>query len=199
MRVIAGSFGGRRLAAPEGERTRPTPDRVREALFSALESQLGGPGSLEGAEVLDLYAGSGALGLEALSRGARRAVFVEREKRALACVRDNVRALDVADRAEIRPGAASVNLAAMSRSERRFDVVFVDPPFESPDGERSLHDLGASTLLREGGVIVYEHPAARGAPAVPGLSAVRTRRYGTVALTTYVRAPADAGAREGPG
>src|SRR5215831_19345452 len=101
MRIIAGEHRGRTIAAPPGLTTRPTPDRVRGALFSALESRLGGPGSLEGVRVLDLFAGSGALGLEALSRGAMSATFVERDRSALRALHDNIASLKVIDRARV--------------------------------------------------------------------------------------------------
>ena len=118
MRVVAGEFKGRRLAAPRGQRTRPTADRVREALFSML-------GDVAGARVLDLYAGSGALGIEALSRGAASAVFVERDAQAVAAIERNLEPLDV---------EASVERADavrwLGRAEGRFDLVFCDPPYD---------------------------------------------------------------------
>jgi 16S rRNA (guanine966-N2)-methyltransferase len=118
MRVVAGEFKGRRLAAPRGARTRPTADRVREALFSML-------GDVAGARVLDLYAGSGALGIEALSRGAASAVFVERDAQAVAAIERNLEPLEV---------EASVERADavrwLGRAEGRFDLVFCDPPYD---------------------------------------------------------------------
>ena len=118
MRVVAGEFKGRRLAAPRGARTRPTADRVREALFSML-------GDVAGARVVDLYAGSGALGIEALSRGAASAVFVERDAQAVAAIERNLEPLDV---------EASVARADVARwlthAEGRFDLVFCDPPYD---------------------------------------------------------------------
>ena len=118
MRVVAGEFKGRRLQAPRGRRTRPTADRVREALFSML-------GDVSGARVLDLYAGSGALGIEALSRGAESAVFVERDQQALAAMRRNLEA--VGAEADVRRQDVSRFLA---RTEGTFDLVFCDPPYD---------------------------------------------------------------------
>lgn len=118
MRVVAGRFKGRRLAAPRGTRTRPTADRVREALFSML-------GDVGGARVLDLYAGSGALGIEALSRGAVSAVFVERDPRAVAAIERNVEPLGV----EATVARADA-LRWLDRAEGRFDLVFCDPPYD---------------------------------------------------------------------
>ena len=118
MRVVAGEFKGRRLAAPRGARTRPTADRVREALFSML-------GEVGGARVLDLYAGSGALGIEALSRGAASAMFVERDAQAVAAIERNLEPLDV------EASVARADVARwLTRAEGRFDLVFCDPPYD---------------------------------------------------------------------
>jgi 16S rRNA (guanine966-N2)-methyltransferase len=119
VRVVAGEFRGRRLAAPRGMRTRPTADRVREALFSML-------GDVTGARVLDLYAGSGALGIEALSRGGESAVFVEREPRAAAVIERNLASLGL-DQPVLRQDA----LRFLARTEGMFDLVFIDPPYDS--------------------------------------------------------------------
>jgi 16S rRNA (guanine966-N2)-methyltransferase len=118
LRVVAGEFKGRRLAAPRGPRTRPTADRVREALFSIL-------GDVGGARVLDLYAGSGALGIEALSRGAASAVFVERDAQAVAAIERNLEPLDV----DATVARADVT-RWLGRTEGRFDLVFCDPPYD---------------------------------------------------------------------
>jgi 16S rRNA (guanine966-N2)-methyltransferase len=119
VRVVAGEFKGRRLRAPRGMRTRPTADRVREALFSML-------GDVSGAHVLDLYAGTGALGIEALSRGAGSALFVERDARAAAAIEDNLRSLGL-DQPVRRQDA----LRFLARGEGAFDLVFCDPPYDS--------------------------------------------------------------------
>ena len=119
MRVVAGAFKGRRLAAPRGTRTRPTADRVREALFSML-------GDVEGARVLDLYAGSGALGIEALSRGGASAVFVERDPHALAAIERNLAAIG-AEATVVRQDV----LRFLARADGAFDLVFCDPPYDS--------------------------------------------------------------------
>ena len=119
MRVVAGEFRGRRLAAPRGIRTRPTADRVREALFSIL-------GEVSGARVLDLYAGSGALGIEALSRGAESAVFVERDPRAVAAIERNLESLGL-QQTVLKQDAVRF----MARGEGTFDLVFCDPPYDS--------------------------------------------------------------------
>jgi 16S rRNA (guanine966-N2)-methyltransferase len=119
LRVVAGTFKGRRLAAPRGTRTRPTADRVREALFSML-------GDVGGTRVLDLYAGSGALGIEALSRGAESAVFVDRDARAVAAIERNLASIGV-EASVVRQDA----LRFLARAEGPFDLVFCDPPYDS--------------------------------------------------------------------
>ncbi|NRQ51360.1 16S rRNA (guanine(966)-N(2))-methyltransferase RsmD [Aeromicrobium stalagmiti] len=129
-RIIAGTHGGRQIKTPKGDGTRPTSDRVREALFSSLESELGG---FDGLEVLDLFAGSGALGLEALSRGARHATFVESDQRAAGVVAGNVKALQVSG-CVVRTKAERF---VEQHTSDEFDLVFVDPPYAMPTGEVS--------------------------------------------------------------
>jgi 16S rRNA (guanine966-N2)-methyltransferase len=183
MRVIAGEHRGRKIAAPPGRTTRPTPERVREALFSALESRLGGPGSLQGIQVLDLFAGTGALGIEALSRGAVFAAFVEKDPAALRRLRSNLEELNLLERARILPGEVRGALQALSRSSQRFDAVFLDPPYGDADALAALRDLAQSGLVRPGGVAIFEH-AARSQPLIPAeWVRERTRTYGTVAIT----------------
>jgi 16S rRNA (guanine966-N2)-methyltransferase len=152
MRVIAGQLKGRSLKAPRGNRTRPTADRVREAVFSIL-------GSIENLNVLDLYAGTGALGIEALSRGASRAVFVEASALALQCIRANLSDLKL-------EGQSCVVSKAVERAEREvskwapYDLVFCDPPWSKIDDTwRVLSDMNIENLLSPGGRLVLEHPA----------------------------------------
>ena len=138
MRVVAGQFGGRRLAAPRGAGTRPTSDRVREALFSLL-------GQVEGLRVLDLFAGSGALGIEALSRGAAEATFVDSAPRAVRAVADNVRGLGVEGATVTRQDARAF-LRKASAAGRQYDLVFLDPPYRraaglGPELSRALPDV----------------------------------------------------------
>jgi 16S rRNA (guanine(966)-N(2))-methyltransferase RsmD len=128
-RIIAGEVGGRRLAVPAGEAVRPTSDRVKESIFSAL-----GPGRLTGARVLDLYAGSGALGLEALSRGAVEAVFVDRDRAAGRAIQHNIESLGFAGRAVLRLRPVATVLAAGPESPP-FDLAFLDPPYDTSASE----------------------------------------------------------------
>jgi 16S rRNA (guanine966-N2)-methyltransferase len=177
VRVVAGVAGGRRLAVPP-RGTRPTSDRVREALFAALEHDPG----LDGANVLDLCAGSGALGLEALSRGSAHALFVESDRRAAGVLRRNVDSIGLPG-AVVRVAPAGTVLAGPA--ERAYDLVLVDPPYDVPDAEVAgwLVAAAAHGWLAAGAVVVVER-SARGAPFPwpPPLRALRERRYGETTL-----------------
>lgn len=186
--------------SPPGRGTRPTADRVREALFSALESRLGGPGSLTGLRVLDLFCGTGALGIEALSRGARQAVFVERDAGALGALRENLETLGIVERSRILPGEARHAIHILARSGERFDVAFVDPPYGTGEAASTLEEIAGADVLRAGGWVALEHASREQAPDTAGLvlAAEPTRRYGTVALTLYTRAAGHSEATPAP-
>lgn len=182
MRIIAGELRGRRLAAPSGRATRPMLDRVREALFSTLAPWL------PDAVVLDLFAGSGSLGLEALSRGARRVRCVERDKRAVAQLRANLTALGVAERVEVVVGDA----LAPSTWLTNVDVALLDPPYELLEHSRArvlraVTRLAGERLAPDGIVVLHAPHAALAAADFSPLTA-RVRRYGTNALW-YVQPP----------
>ncbi len=181
-RIIAGAAGGRRIAVPPAG-TRPTSDRVREALFSALAVDPG----LDGAAVLDLCAGSGALGLEALSRGAAHALFVESDRRAAGVLRRNVAALALPG-AVVRTATAATVLGAPA--DRGYDLVLVDPPYATPDAEvaRWLTAAHAHGWLAAGAVVVVERARTGAFAWPPPLVAVRERRYGDTVLHTGRRA-----------
>jgi 16S rRNA (guanine966-N2)-methyltransferase len=195
MRIIAGTVGGRRLKAPRGVATRPTADKVRQAIFNILEARGAVP-----ERALDLYAGTGALGLEALSRGAREAVFVESHAATAALIRDNARELGFVPTAARVETARVLDWLARARAatgqeEKSTNVraflfgwIFVDPPYASSDsGELARALDAAAPLLDEGGALVVEHDA-RAEPAAPvGLSLASRRRYGQTAVTFYTR------------
>jgi len=176
-RVIAGAAGGRRLAVPPGTGTRPTSDRAREGLFSTWQSLLGGP--LEGERVLDLFAGSGAVGLEALSRGAGHTLLVEADARAARVIRENVKNLGLPG-AEVRSGKAEQIIQSPAPADP-YDLVFLDPPYRVTD-----HDLRETLLtLRSGGwlapeaIVTVERSTRGGEFSWPdGFEAIRARRYG---------------------
>ena len=172
-RIVAGSAGGRRLAVPPGERTRPTSDRAREALFATLSGLV----VLDGARVLDLYAGSGAVGLEAVSRGAAHALLVDADARAAAVARDNAGALGLADRVTVRRDRVERVLAG---EPEQHELVFADPPYALPDDELAgvLHRL-AEGWLAPGAVLAVERSSRGAGPRWPDrVEGLKQRRYG---------------------
>lgn len=182
MRITGGRFRSRVLKSPKGDETRPTSDRVREALFSMIEAR----GGFDGTRVLDLYAGTGALGLEALSRGARRATFVERRREALAALKGNLEALGVAADAQVV--ARSVESVGAELAPP-FDVVFVDPPYadvQSGAAPRALSRLLERGLLAsEDALVVLEHSSKTPPPELAGVALVETRTYGDTQISFY--------------
>ena len=182
MRIVAGKWGGQRLAAPKGLETRPTTDRVREACFSAL----GEPPT--GAQILDLFAGSGAMGLEALSRGAAQATFVESSITTLKVLKANISAFKAEPSASVHKGDA---IRFLERTKvDSYDWIFIDPPYQSTLANESLAVIQEKNLLKPGGVIVVEHDK-RIIPNdfSPSLLQAAPRRYGDTSLTFY-RTPA---------
>jgi 16S rRNA (guanine966-N2)-methyltransferase len=182
-RIVAGEHGGRRISAPPGRDTRPTSDRVREALFSTLESMT----DLAGCRFADLYAGSGAVGLEAASRGASAVLLIEADARAARTVRANIAALGLGDRCELVVGRIPAALA--TSPEPPFDVVFADPPYElaEPDVSELLRTLVARRWLAPAAVVVLERSARSPEPArVEGITPERGRRYGE-SMLWYLR------------
>ncbi|GAA1235840.1 MULTISPECIES: 16S rRNA (guanine(966)-N(2))-methyltransferase RsmD [Streptomyces] len=176
-RVIAGRAGGRRLSVPPGNGTRPTSDRAREALFSTWQSLLGGP--LDGERVLDLYGGSGAVGLEALSRGAGHALLVEADARAVRTIRENVKSLGLPG-AEVRAGKAE-QIVRGPAPATPYDLVFLDPPYVVPDDDlrEILLTLASGGWLADEALVTVERSTRGGVfPWPDGFEALRSRRYG---------------------
>jgi 16S rRNA (guanine966-N2)-methyltransferase len=179
VRITGGIARSRRLTAPRGAETRPTAERVREALFSIL-----GPPP-EGARVLDLFAGAGTLGFEALSRGASSVLFVDERRAAVTAIRDNARRLGMEDASRIQ--CADV-LRALPRIGETFDWVFVDPPYATELATRTLELLGEGRQVRDDSVVVVEHDRRRPTAAREGcLVKVDERRYGDTAISLYHR------------
>ncbi|BCB82163.1 16S rRNA (guanine(966)-N(2))-methyltransferase RsmD [Phytohabitans flavus] len=179
-RIVAGALGGRRIVAPAGDRTRPTSDRVREALFSALESMV----ELDGTRFADLYAGSGAVGLEALSRGASHVLLVESDPRVARVVRQNIAALGVGGAAQLATAKVSGVLAA-GPQDGGYDVIFADPPYAVPEEEVTA----VQVALVDGGwlaadaVVVIERATRSGTLTwVKGITGEHSRRYGETTL-----------------
>jgi 16S rRNA (guanine966-N2)-methyltransferase len=177
VRVVAGRYGGRRLSAPPGRSTRPTSDRVREALFSIL-------GDLEGATVLDLYAGSGALGIEALSRGAELAVFVERDARAGGVLRANLEALGVDEQAaQLRRADVLVGLRDARERGETYSLVLCDPPYRLAAGLGGTLSEALGPLLTGGARVVTE--SDRRDPLPLTLPLIDERRYGDTLIRIH--------------
>jgi 16S rRNA (guanine966-N2)-methyltransferase len=177
MRVVAGELRGRRIVAPAGKSTRPTTDKVREATFNALGSR----DLLDGAQVADLYAGSGAIGIEALSRGARHCTFVERDRDALRALRTNLDALGLTDRSRIVTGDVLAVAAALDA-----ELVFADPPYDFTAWDRLLSALRAPFVVAEsGGELVAPTGWPEGLPG--GFVPTRSKRYGRTWVTFFER------------
>ncbi len=177
MRVIGGEFKGRTLKAPTWDGLRPTSDRLRETLFNLLATRV------RDAAVLDVCAGTGAIGIEALSRGARMAVFIERDARAVALIRENVARCGVGERYAIHHASAETALAGIVPGGP-FDIVVLDPPYDHPDVGAWVER--AAALVAPGGVLVLEHAWRRAPPAAAGaFHLLRTVRSGDSALSLF--------------
>jgi len=181
MRIVAGRYGGRRLTAPPGDATRPTSDRVREALFQRL-------GPLDGQRVLDLFAGSGALALEALSRGAEHVTLVDSAPTAIKAIRANVAALDLTvEQAEVRRQDVRAFLRGARAARREYDLVLLDPPYRlAAELGRELSPLIAQ-VLATGGRVVSESDRRTPLDLDPDLPLTDERRYGDTLIRTHER------------
>lgn len=179
MRVITGSARGRRLKELEGMETRPTADRVKEGLFSALQFDV------EGRKALDLFAGTGQLGIEALSRGAESCVFVDRRADAVKLIRENLDVTGLAGRARVVTGDA---LECLSSVKEKFDLIFLDPPYEAALLEEALERVFRFDILAPHGIIAAEAPVEKLLPAAKApYRTGRTYRYGKIAVTLFHR------------
>ena len=178
MRVITGTARGRRLKELDGMETRPTTDKVKESLFSIIQFDI------EGRRVLDLFAGTGQLGIEALSRGAASCVFIDQRNDAVALIRENVALCGFDDRAHIRRGEALSYL----QSGEKFDLIFLDPPYAGDILERVIAHIARFDILAPRGIIVAECPADKPLPALEAPYGIhREYRYGKIKVTVYHR------------
>ena len=176
MRVITGTARGRRLKELQGMETRPTTDKVKESLFSIIQFDI------EGRRVLDLFAGTGQLGIEALSRGAAEAVFVDRRPDAVRLVQENLALCGFTDRARVKSGDALAYL----KSGEKFDLIFLDPPYLTGALEKAVETVSAFDILREHGIMVCESPLEQELPALAApYERGKEYRYGKIKLTVY--------------
>ena len=179
MRVITGIARGRRLKEPNGMETRPTTDRVKEGIFSSIQFEV------EGRKVLDLFGGTGQMGIEALSRGAAHCTFVDLQKQAVAVIRENVNSTGFADQSTIIQGDA---LAFLSRCREKFDLIFLDPPYGSGLLEKAMETITAIDIVSENGIIVCENGSNSGWPVVTEPYRMQKEyRYGKIRTALYRR------------
>lgn len=184
MRIIAGSHKGRRLLSPTTSDVRPTSGRVKEAIFSILGDRIGG------ATVLDLFAGTGAIGIEALSRGATRVIFVESHATSLKLLQANLIQCRLSEGTEVYPGKVDTFLLHAARHGLTFDVIFADPPYRDDSINRLLPLLGQSAMILPHTAVILEHPTKhRIPPQVGPLNRIRQYRYGDTSLSLF--RPAD--------
>ena len=183
MRIIAGKAKGRKLKATklaQGKAVRPLTDQAREALFNILGA------SVPDSYFLDVFAGTGAVGIEALSRGASRAIFVEVNKRVVQVIRENLELTGFADRAEVYSVDAIKAIKILDSKNARFDIIFLGPPYDSPLLEVAIDKISQDSLLKEEGILVAEHRAKQVIGEVFGkLKKVRSNRYGDTILSFY--------------
>ena len=179
MRVITGTARGRRLGELKGQETRPTTGKVKEGVFSALQFDI------EGRRVLDLFAATGQMGIEALSRGAQSCTFVDCRKDAAQLVRDNLAVCALADRAQVVCGDA---MGYLSSLRTQYDLIFLDPPYADDTLERAIAHIARFDILAPGGIIVAECPADKQLPALSAPYHIhREYRYGKIKVTVYHR------------
>ena len=176
VRIIAGEFGGRFIQAPSGQTTHPMGERVRSAMFNSLGSEV------QGARVLDVFAGSGAVGLEALSRGAASVTFVERDRNAIRVLEENIASLGVSEKCIVIKTTVSNWLETMAPDE--FDLIFADPPYHDTQFSTVTRLMG---LLKPSALMVLSHPGRSESPTKPGVVVVDNRSYGDAVLTFYRR------------
>ena len=181
MRVIAGELKGRQLKAVPGKTTRPTADKVKEAVFQAI-----GP-FFDGGKVMDLFAGSGSLGIEALSRGMDKCVFVDKHTKAIHTIHENVKAMKLEDQVEVFRADAFRAMNKAAERRLRFDLILLDPPYKKVDYEKLLNEIFKLQLIRQNGIVYCEHDISEKLPDNHGnFTLMKHQNYGgTVAVSIY--------------
>ncbi len=179
VRVISGSARGLKLNTPGDDRVRPTTDRVKESMFNIIQDWV------YDSQVLDLFAGSGALGIEALSRGASQAVFCDNSLDSIKIIKSNIEKARVADRSQIVSGDFKRCLRDMEAKNQSFDMIFVDPPYYEGLFEEVLDTIRSCKILKKDGIVIVEHDAKRPIGQVEGLEVYKEKKYGITMLTFY--------------
>lgn len=180
MRVIAGDLKGRKIKAVPGKSTRPTADKIKESLFQVI-----GP-FFNGGFFLDLFAGSGSLGIEALSRGMDRGIFIDKHPKAIYTVRENIEQMQLEERTEIFRADAFRALKACSSRELQFDLILLDPPYRQMNYEKILEEIMGLSLIKQEGIIYCEHDPSEYIPELDGLSVVKKESYSSsIAITIF--------------
>ncbi|MGD2279305.1 MAG: 16S rRNA (guanine(966)-N(2))-methyltransferase RsmD [Candidatus Omnitrophota bacterium] len=182
MRIIAGEFKGRKIKSPRSETVRPTKDRIRESVFNIIAQHV--PGSC----VLDLFAGSGAYGLEAISRGAKKAVFVEKGKEANRAIKENIELLDAAERSELLNQDVFDSLEALNKDKERFGLIFADPPYGKGMAKKTLIMINQYDILLASGLFIIEHNSEERLPqSEESVTALKEKTYGNITISIYSR------------
>ncbi len=182
MRIIGGEFRGRKIRQPGTGAVRPTKDRIREAVFNIVAAEV------PGAKVLDIFSGSGAYGLEAVSRGAEKAVLVESDRSSAGTISENVRALGVGDKVRTEVADAFETVESLSEDKERFDLVFADPPFGKGLAKKTLLIINQYDILFPSGLLIIEHHAEECLPETEGnLSVYKKKTYGDILISVYSR------------
>lgn len=179
VRVISGSARGLKLNTPGDDRVRPTTDRVKESMFNIVQDWV------YDSQVLDLFAGSGALGIEALSRGASQAVFCDNSLDSIKIIKSNIEKARLADRSQIVSGDFKRCLRDMEAKNQSFDMIFVDPPYYKGLFEEVLDTIRSCKILKKDGIVIVEHDAKRPIGQVEGLEVYKEKKYGITMLTFY--------------
>ncbi len=179
MRVISGTLKGKKLFSVRGQSVRPTSDRVKEAIFDILQDRF------RGQSVLDLFAGTGALGIEALSRGAIAGVFVEENPRSLVALRRNIESCRLEDRTKVLVKEVRAGLRILGEKGERFGLILLDPPYGKGLARKTLEALCRSSIVNHDGLVVAEHSVSEELPSIPSLKRVDERRYGDTQVSFF--------------
>ncbi|MBA1333805.1 MAG: 16S rRNA (guanine(966)-N(2))-methyltransferase [Firmicutes bacterium] len=186
MRIIAGCLKGRKLKEPKGRNIRPTADRVKEAVFSIIAFDI------QGKRVLDLFAGTGNLGLEALSRGANYSVFVDSSREALTLVKENIKLLGLEDRSDVLFMDAFKSIEYLDRNRDKFDIIFIDPPYREGLYEDIIKKIAVSGIMNEECIVVIEHPSDMKLEKHPDdMKMYKQKKYGNTKITIMKRTDSD--------